>query len=74
MSEGSRAADGGVTGTHGVFSQQVVLGVSLAAVDGPQSAEKRPPSRKDLRRTHLNQLTDRCHHLRAEKRPTERSA
>lgn len=30
--------------THGVFSQQVVFGVGLAAVDGPQSAEQRPPS------------------------------
>ena len=30
--------------THGVFSQQVVFSVGLAAVDGPQSAEQRPPS------------------------------
>lgn len=30
--------------THGVFSQQVVFSVALAAVDGPQSAEQRPPA------------------------------
>lgn len=49
--------------THGVFSQQVVFSVGLAAVDGPQSAKQRPPSRQDLRRTHLHQLAYRCHHL-----------
>lgn len=49
--------------THGVFSQQVVFGVALAAVDGPQSAEQRPPPRQDLGRTHLHQLADRRHNL-----------
>lgn len=49
--------------THGVFPQQVVFGVTLAAVDRPQSAEQRPPPRQDLRRTHLHQLANRRHNL-----------
>lgn len=49
--------------THGVFSQQVVFGLRLAAVDGPQSAEQRPPPGQDLRGTHLHQLSDGRHHL-----------
>lgn len=52
--------------THGVFSQQVVFGVSLAAVNSPQSAEQRPPPGQDLRGTHLHQLSDGCHHLRGD--------
>lgn len=51
--------------THRVLSQQVVFGVRLAAVDGPQGAEERPPPRQDLRRARLHQLADGRHHLQA---------
>lgn len=52
---------------HGVFSQQVVFGVSLATVHRPQGAEQRPPPWQDLRRAHLHQLSYRCYYLQGDK-------